>query len=155
MDAAEHAARRAAITAGLRTSTGIDEAMIERVVHAFYDRVREDPMIGPVFADKITDWGPHLKQMCAFWSSVTLLTGAYSGRPMPKHVRLPVDANHFDRWLALFRQTVTELCPPEAARHFIDRAENIAQSLEAGVASVAGRPVRPGERYRDPGLPGD
>lgn len=154
MDAEEHAARRAAITAELRRKTGIDDAMIETLVHGFYDRVRADAVLGPVFAEKITDWGPHLRQMCAFWSSVALLSGVYHGRPMQKHVTLPIDAAHFDRWLELFRSAAQDLCPPEAAAYFIERAEQIARSLEAGVATVAGKPIGPGERYRDPALHG-
>jgi len=151
----EHAARRAEITARLRRETGIDDAMIETLVHRFYDRVRADAVLGPVFAEKITDWAPHLRQMVAFWSSVTLLTGVYHGRPMQKHATLPVDAVHFDRWLALFRQTAADICPPVAARHFIERAEQIAASLEAGVATVAGTPVAPGERYHNRALSGE
>ena len=59
-------------------------------------------MIGPVFAARIVDWEPHLQRMCSFWSSVTLMTGRYHGQPMQKHLSLPVDVRHFDRWLALF-----------------------------------------------------
>lgn len=154
MNAEEHAARRAEITARLRRETGIDDAMIETLVHRFYDRVRADAVLGPIFAEKIRDWGPHLKQMVAFWSSVALLTGVYHGRPMQKHATLPIDAAHFDRWLTLFRATANDLCPPAAASHFIDRAEQIARSLEAGVATVAGTPVGPGERFHNPALTG-
>ena len=67
--------RRAAITAELVERTGIDEAMIERLVRAFYGRIRRDPLLAPVFAERIDDWEPHLQRMCAFWSSVALLTG--------------------------------------------------------------------------------
>jgi truncated hemoglobin YjbI len=94
--------RRAEITASIQAETGIDEAMIERLVRGFYARVREDPLIGPVFVARIMDWEPHLQRMCAFWSSVTLMTGRYQGQPMQKHLSLPVDVRHFDRWLALF-----------------------------------------------------
>lgn len=148
MDAAEHAARRAAITAGLRESTGINEGMIERVVHEFYARVRQDRLIGPVFESRIEDWEDHYDKMCAFWSSVTLLTGIYTGRPMQKHAFLPVEAQHFDRWMMVFGETVDDLCPPAAAEHFKQRAAAIAQSLEAGVATAAGHTLAPGERYR-------
>lgn len=148
MDAAEHAARRAAITAQLRASTGISEAMIERVVHEFYARVRQDRLIGPVFEARIENWEDHYDKMCAFWSSVTLLTGIYSGRPMQMHAFLPVEAPHFDRWLQLFGETVDDLCPPAAAEHFKERAAAIAESLEAGVATAAGRTLAHGERYR-------
>ncbi|MEQ8349580.1 MAG: group III truncated hemoglobin [Sneathiellaceae bacterium] len=140
--------RRAALTEEIVAATGIDEAMIGRLVHRFYDRVRQDPMLGPVFAARIADWPAHLARMCAFWSSVALLTGRYHGAPMPAHLPLPVDAGHFDRWLALFRDTAAESCPPAAAAHFVERAERIAASLELGIASSQGVALRRGERYR-------
>jgi hypothetical protein len=75
--------RRELITADIVARTGITEAMIERLVRSFYDKVREDEMLGPVFDARITDWEPHLAQMCAFWSSVALMSGRYHGAPMP------------------------------------------------------------------------
>ena len=142
------AERREQITAGIVERTGITEAMIEQLVHGFYARVRCDPMLAPVFEARITDWEPHLNQMCAFWSSVALMTGRYHGTPMVKHMKLPIDAVHFDRWLALFEATARELCPPVAAAHFIDRARRIASSLEMGVASGQGVLLGVGERFR-------
>ena len=142
------AARRAAMTEAIQTETGIDEAMIERLVHAFYERVRADELIGPIFAARIADWRPHLKQMCAFWSSVALATGRYTGQPMPKHIPLPIDARHFDRWLELFEAMARELCPPKAADHVIERARRIGESLEMGIACSHGVMLGKGERYR-------
>ncbi|MBW8303635.1 MAG: group III truncated hemoglobin, partial [Brevundimonas sp.] len=74
-DTEDAAGRRAAIVARIRAETGIDEAMIARLVDGFYDRVRADPLLGPVFAERISDWGPHLEQMRLFWSSVALMSG--------------------------------------------------------------------------------
>lgn len=141
-------ARRAAIVSEIVKRTGIDEAMIVRLVHRFYEGVRQDPILGPVFETRIADWGPHLERMCAFWSSVVLMSGRYHGQPMEKHMKLPVDAEHFDRWLALFARTAEQECPPAAAAHFVDRAQRIAQSLELGIACGAGVLLEPGERYR-------
>lgn len=146
------AERRAEMARAIQAETGIDEAMIERLVRGFYARVREDALIGPVFAARIADWEPHLQRMCAFWSSVALLTGRYHGQPMQKHLPLPVDARHFDRWLRLFEATARELCPPRAADHFITRARNIAESLELGIAGAHGPMLRRGERLRRPEL---
>jgi len=144
------ARRREALVEQIRAETGLDEPMIARLVDAFYDRVRADRLLGPVFADRITDWGPHLAQMRLFWSSVALMSGAYHGRPMPKHLPLPVDARHFDRWLALFEATAAEVCPPAAAAHFIGRARRIAESMELGIAGANGVLLRRGERYLRP-----
>ncbi|MFN4141171.1 group III truncated hemoglobin [Aestuariivirga sp.] len=144
----DHAARRAAVTAEIRARTGIDDEMIRRLVHGFYDRVRADPVLGPVFAARIEDWEPHLKRMCAFWSSVALLTGTYHGRPMQAHQQLPVDARHFDRWLQIFEAAARDLTPPAAADLFIDRARRIAESLEMGIAMQQGVMLATGQRFR-------
>lgn len=149
MTAGQAAARRAQITADIVARTGIDEAMIERLVHRFYDRVRDDPMLGPVFHARIEDWDIHLQRMCAFWSSVALMSGRYHGSPVPKHLPLPVDATHFDRWLELFAATARETCPAEAERHFIERAQQIAESLELSIAGGRGVMLAKGERFRD------
>lgn len=142
--------RRQAAIRRIEAETGIDEPMIARLVDAFYDRVRADLLLGPVFADRISDWGPHLQQMRLFWSSVALMSGVYHGRPMPKHLPLPVDARHFDRWLELFEATAAEVCPPVAAAHFIERARRIAESLELGIAGAQGVLLSKGERYLRP-----
>jgi len=140
--------RRQEITAEVTARTGIDEAMIEHLVHAFYARVRDDDLLGPVFAARIADWPRHLARMCAFWSSVALLTGRYHGQPMQAHQPLPVDAAHFDRWLALFEATAREICPPAAADHLVERAQRIAESLELGIAAGNGILLAKGQRFR-------
>jgi hemoglobin len=140
--------RREQISVEITARTGITEAMIARLVHAFYDKVRADEVLAPIFDARIHDWAPHLAQMCAFWSSVALMTGRYHGTPMVKHMPLPVDAGHFDRWLALFEQTAHEICPGEAEAHFVERARRIAASLELGVANANGVMLGIGERFR-------
>ena len=139
---------REEITAQIATDTGITEAMIEGLVRGFYAKVRADAVLAPIFEARIKDWEPHLAQMCAFCSSVALMTGRYHGTPMAKHLPLPVDAAHFDRWLALFETTARELCPPQAEAHFVERARRIAASLELGVAGAHGVMLGKGERFR-------
>ena len=106
------------IVADIVARTGIDEAMIERLVRAFYARARHDPLVGPVFASKVSDWEGHIEKMCAFWSSVGLMSGRYHGQPMVAHLPLPIDTPHFDRWLEIFADTAQEVCPAPAAMHF-------------------------------------
>lgn len=142
--------RQLRAAAEIAQQTGIDAAMIDRLVRTFYGKVRQDEVLAPVFAARISDWEPHLARMCEFWSSVALLTGIYHGRPMEKHLPLPVDARHFDRWLRLFGEAAREVCPPAAADHFIERAERIAQSLEMGIAVSQGVLLPQGERFRRP-----
>ena len=130
--------RRARITQEIADRTRIDEAMIERLVSRFYQRVQLDPLIGPVFAARIDDWPAHIRKLCAFWSSVALMSGRYHGQPMQVHMNLPIGDAHFDRWLDLFEQTASELCPPVAAAHFIERARRIGDSFEMGIAAQQG-----------------
>jgi hemoglobin len=142
--------RRAQITADIAERTGIDDAMIHRLVHAFYSKIRKDVLLGPIFETEIGSWDLHLERMCSFWSSVVLMSGRYHGQPMEKHLPLPVDSRHFDHWLALFRETALEVCPPAAAAYFIKRAERIAESLELGIAGKNGVLLMKGERLRRP-----
>lgn len=119
---------------------GIDEAMIDRLVRTFYGRIRQDVVLGPIFETAIgADWEPHLLKLVDFWSAVTLASGRYHGRPIPAHARLPTLApEHFPRWLDLFRRTAAEVCPPEASRLFVDRAERIAASMMMALSTVRG-----------------
>lgn len=113
---------------------GITEAMTARLVHEFYAKVRRDALLGPVFEGAIHDWDSHLAKLCDFWSSVTLMSGRYKGRPVPAHVGLPgIGPQMFARWLDLFRETARDECPPEAAALFIASAERIAASLQMSI----------------------
>jgi len=132
----EIASARPAMTAAIMAETGLDEDGLRTLVHRFYARVRADDVLGPVFADRISDWEPHLERMVAFWSSVALMTGRYHGRPVPAHTPLPIDASHFNRWLGLFRETAQEVCTPVGAKHVIERAEQIARSLHIAVEAA-------------------
>jgi hemoglobin len=133
------------IVADIVSRTGIDDAMIERLVRTFYGRARRDPLLGPVFDGTVQDWERHITRICAFWSSVALMSGRYHGQPMVAHLPLPVDTPHFDQWLALFAATAAEVCPPAAAAHFVERAHRIADSLELGIAAPRGE-LRPRRR---------
>jgi hemoglobin len=128
---------RPAITAALMADTGLDEAILTTLVHRFYDKVRADPVLGPIFAERITNWEPHLERMVEFWGSVALMTGCYHGSPVVKHADLPVTWTHFERWLVLFRETAGEVCPPAGAAHVIARAERIARSLNFAIKDAA------------------
>jgi hemoglobin len=113
----------------------VDDATIEKLVRGFYGRVREDALLGPIFQGVVgEDWEPHLAKLCDFWSSVALGSGRYKGTPMQAHLAIAgLTPAHFEHWLSLFRQTAREVCSPEAARFFINRAERIADSLQTAL----------------------
>jgi hemoglobin len=133
------AARRNLIVTDIVERTGIDERMIAQLVRSFYDSARRDPLIGPIFERQVADWDAHLARMCDFWSSVALMSGRYHGQPMAAHLPLPIEAQHFRRWLELFSATAREVCPPTAAAHFVARAERIAESLQLGIRAQRAR----------------
>lgn len=115
---------------------GIDEALIRRVVDRFYAQASEDEVIGPVFKTAVPDerWQHHLDTIVDFWSSMLLGTRRYEGRPLRKHLLLPeLGDNHFRRWLALFRHTLEELCPPDIAAFWADRSERVGNSFRISV----------------------
>ena len=117
----------------------VDDAVIEAVVHSFYDRVRAHPALGPVFNKAITNWEPHLATMVNFWSSVMNTSGRYKGQPMPKHMALSgVTPAHFTIWLGLFKDTVSDLCPPTIAARFVEKSEMIAKSFQLGMFGLPG-----------------
>ncbi|MXO67132.1 group III truncated hemoglobin [Altericroceibacterium endophyticum] len=126
-----------------------DESDIEMVVHRFYERVRADEVLGPLFNDAIGDWPLHLDKLCAFWSSVMLTTGRYKGQPVPAHRKHAdrIDPAMFDRWLALWAQTTSELLERPAARAMQEKANRIAESLKLALffklPSVIHEPAAP------------
>lgn len=134
---------RPEMTAALMAETGLTPDVLSDLVHRFYGRVRDDAVLGPIFAARIADWAPHLDRMVDFWCSVALMTGQYHGRPVPAHTPLPIEAAHFDRWLALFRATAKDTCTPAGAAHVIERAERIARSLHIAVVSAQAAPHTP------------
>lgn len=117
---------------------GLDEEAVHRLVHRFYDRVRDDAVLGPIFGGHIAAeaWPAHLAKMCDFWSSVLMRTGRYDGRPLPPHLALGNEADEaaFARWLALFRPTALQELPPAAAQAAIAQAERMAQSFRLAIA---------------------
>lgn len=83
---------------------------VKNLVDLFYGKVREDELIGHIFNDVIQDrWPEHLEKMYRFWQTILLEEHTYTGRPFVPHMKLPVEREHFNRWLVLFFETVDEL----------------------------------------------
>jgi hemoglobin len=126
----------------------VTDERIVTLVDRFYDRIREDDVLGPVFQAAIGDhWDTHLRTMYRFWSSVMLKSGTYHGSPMQTHMRLPgLEPGLFQRWLSLFGETAGTLFEPEVSAQFMERATRIAESLQLGLfyrpaSSPAGPPA--------------
>jgi hemoglobin len=122
--------------------SSVTEDTIRELVDAFYVRVREDAVLGPVFEAALHGrWDDHLPKMYDFWSSVMLTSGRYKGNPLATHLRLPpFPAALFDQWLQLFEDTARTVFTPEIAAQFAIKSRRIAESLKLGLY------FRPGER---------
>ncbi|MBS1558888.1 MAG: group III truncated hemoglobin [Bacteroidetes bacterium] len=89
---------------------------IKLLVDTFYDKVRKDDLLAAIFNRVIQDrWPQHLAKMYTFWQTVLLEEYTYEGSPFLPHAKLPVEAQHFDRWLLLFNATVDEFFIGEKA----------------------------------------
>ena len=104
---------------------------IKLLVNNFYDKVQKDQLIGPIFNDRIqTRWPEHLAKMYTFWQTVLLGEHTYFGSPFPPHAQLPVEREHFERWLSLFSQTLDELFTGEVAKEAMWRANKMAEMFQ-------------------------
>jgi hemoglobin len=121
----------------------LDDDSIRTMVQTFYDRARQDDLIGPIFNKTVEDWDEHIGKIADFWSSMLLKTGRYTGAPMRPHLLLSLQGAHFDRWLKLFEMTAADLFSADVATVFITRARRIADSFEMGIATTRGEIVRP------------
>lgn len=107
---------------------------IKQLVDVFYDRVREDALLAPVFNGVIQDrWPQHLSTMYRFWETVLLGNHTYFGSPFVPHAKLPIDGQHFDAWLALFTATVDELFSGKIAEEAKWRAGKMAVMFETKI----------------------
>jgi len=116
----------------------LTEQQIATLVDCFYDKVRADPMLGPVFNAAVDDWTEHKRLLTSFWASVALGARSYRGNPMASHRGHPIRAEHFEHWLALWRQTAGEVLAPEHARRVCGHADRIGRSLRYGLGIDAG-----------------
>ncbi|MEO7175682.1 MAG: group III truncated hemoglobin, partial [Saprospiraceae bacterium] len=104
---------------------------VQLLVHSFYDKIRLDAMLGPIFNSIIEDrWPEHLDRMVRFWQTVLLDEHTYSGSPFMKHAQLPVGKEHFDQWLSLFFETVDKEFSGAKAEEAKLRAQKMAEMFQ-------------------------
>lgn len=80
---------------------------IQLLVDSFYAKVKEDELLGDIFNTIIQDrWPEHLEKMYRFWETVLLDKHSYFGSPFPPHAQLPIQKEHFERWIHVFHETI-------------------------------------------------
>lgn len=107
------------------------EADITTLITTFYEKVRFDELLGPIFqADAQVHWPQPLFTMQAFWKRVLLNTGGADGWPFPGGLVLPNTGEYFQRWRQLFMAAVEDNFTGPIAEAAKAKAQNIAQMFE-------------------------
>lgn len=107
---------------------------IKCLVDHFYNDVKSDELLGPVFNERIKDrWPEHLEKMYSFWRTVLFNQRHYRGTPFPAHATLAIEHIHFQRWLQLFDKSVDGQFEGNKAEEAKLKARKIAQIFEAKI----------------------
>lgn len=102
------------------------------MVNSFYKKVNNDKLLSYVFNDfSKVEWDTHLPIMHRFWNTLIFGNQSYKGNPFAKHIKLPINKNHFDRWIQLFEQNIDELFVGDVANHTKQRAKSIAYIFQS------------------------
>lgn len=124
------------------TQTPLTPEDIDRLVAAFYARVRADPTLGPVFHRTIgTDaavWARHEAKIAGFWrNALGIQIGGYSGNPQMAHIgNSDILPEHFPIWLGHFRRTADEVLTPAQADAIHAMASRIGRGMMMGVENA-------------------
>ena len=110
---------------------------VSRLVRTFYERVRKDEMLGPIFNSIISDWEAHLEKLTDFWHGnlFFFVKTQYTGDPKAAHQRMDAATGnqttmeHFGRWINLWVATVDELYQGETAALAKNQARKMATFL--------------------------
>ncbi|MCX7980197.1 MAG: group III truncated hemoglobin [Bacteroidia bacterium] len=116
-------------------------ADIDRLLEAFYAQVRRDPLLAPTFAHISEEaWPAHLQRIGDFWETVLFARPKYRGSPFLPHLRLGLTAAHFERWLALFEETLRAHFQGPKAEEALTRARQMATLFLSKIAYYQAHP---------------
>ncbi len=101
---------------------------VKTLVDVFYGKIMKDDLLSPFF--KHLNLEIHLPKMVQFWSFVLLDEAGYTTNVVEKHMRMPLEKNHFEQWLKLFNETIDEMFSGEKVDLAKQRAFTIAWTTE-------------------------
>jgi len=116
---------------------------IELLVNSFYASVQQDDLIGPIFNDIANvNWSHHLPKMYDFFETIILGHKGFKGNPMETHFKLnqqfPLKPEHFERWKALFFQTIDSHFKGNTATEAKQKATSIADLMFFKISNING-----------------
>lgn len=94
---------------------------ISLLVSSFYEKVRQDSVLAPIFNGIITNWDAHLETLTDFWESQLFLKRKYMGDHIRAHQKTDdfmqntMTMEHSGIWLNLWFATIDELFSGETA----------------------------------------
>ena len=109
-----------------------DRKDIHLLVSTFYELIRKNELLGPIFNTVIKDWDLHLILLTDFWESNLFFNKTYYGDPIQKHIEVDarfegkINELHFGTWINLWHQTIDDLYKGETANIAKNRARNMA-----------------------------
>jgi len=117
---------------------------IKLIVDSFYQKVRENELLSPVFNSVIQNrWPEHLEKMYCFWQTVLLHDHTYFGNPFVPHAKLPVEGQHFNEWLKLWHNTVDSFFFGEKANEAKWRGDKMATMFLSKIEYYKNNPAIP------------
>lgn len=115
---------------------------ISKLVNTFYDKVRKDEILGPIFEMHLSGkWPAHLEKLTDFWETNLFGVPKFRGNPQRAHAIVDrnlnheVSQDHFEHWVEMWHQTIDELFEGRLAERAKMAAERMAQGLYLGVVS--------------------
>ncbi len=113
---------------------------IQLLVDEFYEAVRKDSFIGPIFNSRLRGgrWEMHHKKLYRFWHTVLLRRPDYFGNPVPLHYDMNIDRIHFDYWLTLWIKIVDANFEGQIAERAKFRGKTLADAFLAKILKAKG-----------------
>jgi len=111
-----------------------NRADINILVTTFYNEVRKDALLGPIFNHhlKAEQWPPHLEKLTDFWVTALLGDVCFKGNPtkahlkVDKHLKHTMSQEHFGQWLQIWFQTIDSLYVGDVAQRAKDASRRMA-----------------------------
>ncbi len=110
-------------------------ADVDRLLRTFYERALVDPLLAPVFETlAVVGLDEHLPVVGDFWEQILFRTVRYQGHFGPVHEALhrqhDLTDDRFERWLALWCDTVDESFAGVDAERAKSKARAMAAALQ-------------------------
>jgi len=107
---------------------------IEKLMTAFYDKAFADDLIGHYFTDVThLNLEKHLPVIVNFWETILLKSNNYHNNAMEAHRHIhslsPFKAEHFQRWVKIFTETVDELFRGDIAENAKLKATSVGSAM--------------------------